>query len=51
MFVVTQPHPYEQDMAQGEFLIGVQMVWVQSFLSLKLIALPRIKNAVSPIYP
>ena len=38
--------------AQGEFLSGVEQVWIQSFLSLRLVASPRLKNPVFPtIYP
>ena len=44
--------PLEQDMTQGQFLSGVQQVWIQSFPSTRLVTLPRLKNQVCPIiYP
>ena len=44
--------PLGQDMTQGQFLSGVQQVWIQSFPSPRLVASPRLKNLVCPtIYP
>ena len=44
--------PLEQDMTQGQFLSGAQQVWIQSFLSPRLVASPRLKNLICPtIYP
>ena len=44
--------PLKQDMTQGQFLSGDQQVWIQSFPSPRLVALPRLKNSVYPtIYP
>ena len=44
--------PLGQDMTQGQFLSGVQQVWIQSFPSPRLVASPRLKNLVYPtIYP
>ena len=44
--------PLGQDMTQGQFLSGVQPVWIQSFPSSRLVASPRLKNLVCPtIYP
>ena len=46
------PNPSEQDVAQGQFVSGVQQVWIQSFPSSKLVAFSRRKNLVcSSIYP
>ena len=36
----------------SQFLSGIQLVWIQSFLSPRLVAIPRLKNPVSPtIHP
>ena len=35
-------------MTQGHFLSGVWQVWIQSFPSPRLVALPRLKNLVCP---
>ena len=44
--------PLGQDMTQGQFLSGVEQVWIQSFPSPRLVASPRLKNLVCPtIYP
>ena len=44
--------PLGQDITQGQFLSGVQQVWIQSFPSPRLVASPRLKNTVCPtIYP
>ena len=44
--------PLGQDMTQGQFLSGVQQVWIQSFPSPRLVTSPRLKNLVCPtIYP
>ena len=44
--------PLGQDMTQGQFLSGVQQVWIQSFPSPRLVVSPRLKNLVRPtIYP
>ena len=44
--------PLGQDMTQGQFLSRVQQVWIQSFPSPRLVALPRLKNLLCPaIYP
>ena len=44
--------PLGQDMTQGQFLSGVLQVWIQSFLSPRLVASPRLKKLVCPtIYP
>ena len=40
--------PLGQDMTQGQFLSGVLQVWIQSFLSPRLVASPRLKNLVCP---
>ena len=40
--------PLGQDMTQGQFLSGVQQVWIQSFPSPRLVASPRLKNPVCP---
>ena len=41
-----------QDMTQGQFLSGVEQVWIQSFPSPRLVASTRLKNLVRPtIYP
>ena len=34
--------PLGQDMTQGQFLSGVQQVWIQSFPSPRLVASPRL---------
>ena len=47
-----QTPPLGQDMTQGQFLSGVLQVWIQNFLSPRLVAQPRLKNLVCPtIYP
>ena len=38
----------EQDATQGQSLSKVQVVWIQIFPSLRLAALPRLKNSVCP---
>ena len=44
--------PLGQDMTQGQFLSGVQQVWIQSFPYPRLVASPRLKNLVCPtIFP
>ena len=44
--------PLGQDMTQGQFLSGVEQVWIQSFPSPRLVASTRLKNLVCPtIYP
>ena len=44
--------PLGQDMTQGQFLSGVEQVWIQSFPSPRLVASLRLKNLVCPtIYP
>ena len=45
-------HLLGQDMTQGQFLSGVQQVWIQSCPSPRLVASPRLKDLVCPtIYP
>ena len=44
--------PLGRDMTQGQFLSGVEQVWIQSFPSPRLVASSRLKNRVcSTIYP
>ena len=50
MYVFIYPQN-EQDVAQGQFLTGVQLVWIQSILSPKLVALLRQKTVWPIIYP
>ena len=40
--------PLEQHMTQGQFLSGVEQVWIQSFPSLSLVATRRQKKSVWP---
>ncbi len=42
--------PLRQEMTQGQFLSGVQQVWIQSFPSPRLVASPRLKNPSLPYY-
>ena len=37
-----------QDVTQGQFLYGVKLAWIQSFSSLRLVALRRFKTSVWP---
>ena len=41
--VFTQPIRLEQDATQGQFLSGVHLVWIQSFLFSRQVTLPKIK--------
>ena len=38
--------PLGQDMTQGQFLSGVEQVWIQNFPSPRLVSLPRLKYPV-----
>ena len=44
----TQPLHHKQETAQGQYLSGVQLVLIQSFPSLRLVAKPRLKNPTCP---
>ena len=49
---IYQPLLHKQDVTQGQFLSGVQQVWMQSFHSSRPVALPRLKSPGYPtIYP
>ena len=48
----SQTSPHEQDVTQGQFLSGVWYVWIQSFPSPRLVAIPKLKNpAYTTIQP
>ena len=47
-YVITQSLRHEQDVTQGQFLSGVQLPWIPSFPSPRLVALPWPKNLVWP---
>ena len=44
-YVFTQPICHGQDPTQGQFLTGVQLVWIQGFPS-RPVAIPRLKFAL-----
>ena len=44
----TRSLHHRQDVTQGQFLSGVQLVWNQSFLIPRLVSLPRLKNSIFP---
>ena len=51
-YVFTQPLRRKQYVTQGRFLSSVLLVLIQRFLSAGLVALPSLKNSVSPTsYP
>ena len=39
---------YKQDVTQGQILSGVYQVWLQSFPSPRLVAIPRLKSPIRP---
>ena len=47
---IYQPLPLGQVMTQGQFLSGVKQVWIQSFLSPRLVASPRLENQSSLLF-
>ena len=52
MYAFTQLLHHGQDVTQGRFLSGVQLFWIQSFLSPRSVAAPKLKSQVYPtIYP
>ena len=44
MYVYTEALYNEQDVTQYQFLSGVKLVWIQSFPSLWLVLLPKLKK-------
>ena len=51
-YVLSQPHRHWQDVTKGQFLSGVQLIWIYSFTFLSLVALQKQKNPIFPnIYP
>ena len=42
--------PLGQDMTQGQFLSGIQQVWIQSFPSPRQVASPRLEEPSLPYY-
>ena len=49
-FVCTQPLHYGQDLTQGIFPSRVKLVWIQTFPSPRLVALPRLRNLILSHY-
>ena len=47
MSVFTQPLRHKRDVTWSQFLSGVKLVWIQSFPSLQMVTVTRLK---SPIY-
>ena len=41
MYVFIQTLHHNQDVTHGQFLIGVKLVWIQSFSSLRLVTKAR----------
>ena len=52
-YIFTYPTlPHEQDVTHGQYLSGVLLTWIKSFLSSRLIAIPKFNHLViSTIYP
>ena len=46
MYVYTQPLSQVQNATQGQFLYGVQLVWIQILPSTILSAVPKLKSPV-----
>ena len=46
--VFIQPFLFGQDVKQGQFLSEVKLIWIQSFPSLRQVALSRINKSVCP---
>ena len=44
MYVFIHLHPHGKDVAQGQFVRGVQLVWIQSFPSPRLVAYLKLKS-------
>ena len=48
--IFTQPFRQMYGVTQDQFLSREKLSWIQSFLSPKLVAIPKLKNPVCPIY-
>ena len=48
LWVFTQPFNHKQEVRKGQFLSGVQLVWIQRFPSLRLVTIPRLKISGFP---
>ena len=44
--VFTQPLRNEQDVTEGQFLSGAQLVWIQNFPPPRLVEIPELKSSV-----
>ena len=53
IYACIYPNPlHEKDVTRSQILSWVKQVWIQDFLSSRLVAIPRLKNSGSPtIYP